>query len=303
MANNLDNFVPEIWSRNVITNIDQVNVAMAAIANTNYEGEISAFGDTVQVRTFGNVTVQNYQRGQTLAPEDLVPTKETLTIDQAKAFVFDVDDLDKVQNDIDAIQGYTGRAGVAVSNNMDTYAMSFYSSAHSSNQLSNSGSAYDVSANTSGTAIYELLVNAGVALDNFNVPSDQRWVIVSPYVKGLLLKSTTYLIRATDLGDSIVSTARIEMTARQAMSRGYLGQAGGFDVWTSTNLATNGNNRYLLYGQGKPLSFAAQIQPGSVEAIRLQDTFGTRVRGLVLYGGKVFAEDSKRLGYIYVDNS
>lgn len=303
MANNLDNFVPEIWSRNVVANIDQVNVAMAAIANNNYEGEIAAFGDTVQVRTFGNVTVQNYQRGQTLSPEDLAPTKETLTVDQAKAFVFDVDDLDKVQNDISAIQGYTGRAGVAVSNNMDSYAMSFYSSAHANNQLSNGGSAYDISANTAGTAAYELFVNAGVALDTFNVPSDQRWIIVSPYVKGLLLKSTTYLIRASDLGDAIVSTARIGMTARDAMARGYVGQAAGFDIWCSTNLATNGSNRYMLYGQGKPLSFAAQIQPGSVEAIRLPDTFATRVRGLVLYGGKVFAEDSKRLGYIYVDNS
>jgi hypothetical protein len=303
VANNLDNFVPEIWSRNIIANIDQVNVAVGVMANTAYEGEIRQFGDTVHVRTFGNVTIGDYQRGQQIAPQDLVPVKETLTVDTARYFTIDVDDLDAAQNDINAIQGYTGRAGVAMSNDIDSYLFAFTASANADLKISNSGSAIDVSTNTAGTAMYELAVTAGVSLDEKNVPPDNRWLVVSPYVKGLLLKSTTYLIRATDLGDSIVTTARIGMTARQAMQRGYLGQMAGFDVWVSTNLLTNGANRYLPYGQGKPVSYAAQIPPGSLESVRLQDSFGTRIKGLMLHGAKVFDEDAKRLGYIYVDNS
>lgn len=38
MPNNLDAFVPEIWSRRVIANIDQNNVALNFV-NTDYEGE------------------------------------------------------------------------------------------------------------------------------------------------------------------------------------------------------------------------------------------------------------------------
>lgn len=302
MPNNLDAFVPEIWSRRVIANIDQNNVALNFV-NTDYEGEIRAFGDTVQVRTFGSITVQDYTRGETIASESLVPTKESLSITTAKYFAFEVDDLDKAQNDINAIDGYTQRAGVALSNAVDTFIFGAYASAHTSNQQSNGGSAYDITANTAGTAVYELAVTCGQNLDNFDVPTDQRWMVVSPYVKSLLLKSTTYFIRATELGDAIVSTARLGMGAREAMGRGYLGQMAGFDVWVSTNLPTNGANKYVVYGQGKPISYAAQIPVGTVEALRLENTFATRVRGLLLHGKAVFAEDSKRLGYLYVDNS
>ena len=80
-------------------------------------------GDTVQVRTFGSITVQDYQRGLPIAAESLVPLKETLTIDKAKYFAFDVDSLDVAQNDINAIDGYTRRAGVALTNAIDSYAL------------------------------------------------------------------------------------------------------------------------------------------------------------------------------------
>ena len=125
MANNLNNFVPEIWSKNIIENINQVNVAMNFV-NTDYEGEIRNFGDTVQVRTFGNITIQDYERGNPLAPENLVPSIETMSINTAKYFAFDVDDLDVVQNDISAIQGYTRRAAVSMSNAIDSYLFGFY---------------------------------------------------------------------------------------------------------------------------------------------------------------------------------
>lgn len=302
MPNNLDNFVPEVWSRRVIANIDQNNVALNFV-NTDYEGEIRDFGDTVQVRTFGNVTVQDYTRGQSVAPEDLVPVKESLTINTAKYFAFDVDDLDKAQNDIDALQGYTARAGVALANNVDTYIFGSATSAHTSNVVSNGGSAIDITPNTATTAMYELAVSAGLNLDNFDVPTDGRWLVVSPYAKSILLKSTSYFIRATEMGDAVVATARLGRGAREAMGRGYIGQMAGFDVWCSTNLAGTATGKYAMYGQGKPIAYAAQIPVGTVEALRLEGTFATRVRGLLLHGKQVFAEDSKRLGYIYVDLS
>src|SRR5206468_12519998 len=111
MPNNLSAFIPQVWSRRIIANINQINVAMAVMANSDYEGEIKAAGDTVQVRTFGNITVQDYVRGEPISAESLVPVKETLTVDKAKYFAFDVDSLDVAQNDIDAVDGYTRRAG------------------------------------------------------------------------------------------------------------------------------------------------------------------------------------------------
>ena len=301
MANNLDAFIPEIWSRRVIANIDQVNVALNFV-NRNYEGEIREQGDTVRVRTFGNIIVGDYTRGSTIAPQSMVPTMETMTIDTSKYFAIDLDDLDRAQNDINALAGYTQRAGVAMSNAIDTFVFGAYSLAYSANVISNGGSAIDITSSTATTAVWELMIDAQTRLNNLDVPRNNRWIIVTPYVESLLLKSTTYFVRASALGDRVVTTARFD-GGMAGNTPGFVGQVAGFDVYTSNNLPTNGANRYCLYGQGTPISYAGQIPQGTMEAMRLENTFGTRVRGLLLHGKAVFAEDSKRLGYIYVDNS
>jgi hypothetical protein len=101
------------------------------------------------------------------------------------------------------------------------------------------------------------------------------------------------------MGDTVVKSARPGMTAGTAPN--YLGTLGDFDVYWSNNLKRNGANRYMPFGVGRPISYANQLQ--EVERLRLESTFANAVRGLILHDGKVFSEHSKRLGYIYVDNS
>lgn len=299
MANNLDAFIPEIWSTRIIQNIDQLNVAMMLAANTDYEGEIRQAGDTVQVRTFGDVTVQDYQRGMTISYEDLSPTRETLTVDTSKYFAFNVDDLDRAQNDIGALDGYTRRAAVSLAEHIDSYIFSFHSSANTNNVLTSSGSAYDISTST----VYPLIVSAGLALDRQDVEQSGRWMVVTPYFKSLLLQDTTYFIKGSTLGDTVLTTGRFGATAQQMTAQGFIGQIGNFDVYVSNNLPKSGSNFRCVFGQGKPVSYAAQIPPGTLEALRLETTFATAIRGLLLHGGKVFSEHAKKLGTILVDNS
>jgi len=301
MANNLSAFTPQVWSRRIIANINQINLAKAVLTNSDYEGEIKDAGDTVQVRTFGSITVSTYTRGATIVPQALAPVKETLVINNAQYFAFDVDSLDVAQNDINAIEGYTQRAGVAMSNTVDTYCMSFVLSGNASNTIGTAAAPVAITPDTSGTAVYELLVQAGKKLDQQNVPSNERWAVVTPYFKSLLLQSTKYLIRATDLGDAIIQTSKMKATDAQRV--GFFGQVASFDVYSSNNLPTNGTYWANAYGQGKRITYAAQIPPSTLEAIRLQDTFATRVRGLLLQGGQVFAEDAKALGVIYTTNA
>jgi len=298
----LTNFIPQIWSRNLVKNIDQNNLALAVMTNSDYEDEIRDFGDTVQVRTYGSITVSPYARGTTLVPQTLAPVKETLVINDSQYFAFDVDSLDIAQNDINAIQGYTGRAGVAMSNAVDTYVMGkALSGVLAANKVGTAAAPINITPDAAGTAVYLQLVAAGLLLDTQSVPAQGRWALVTPYFKSLMMQSTTYFIRATDLGDSIVQSANLRVS--DAMRVGFIGQAAGFDVYSSTNLPTNATYWANLFGQGKPVCYAAQIPPGTLEVLRLETTFATRVRGLLLEGAQVFAEDSKRLGVIYTDNS
>ena len=301
MANDLSAFIPQVWSRRIIENINQVNLAKSIMTNSNYEGEIQTAGDTVQVRTFGSITVSTYTRGLPIVPQSLTPVKETLVVNNSQYFAFDVDSLDIAQNDVNAIDGYTRRAGVAMSNAIDSFVMSKVLSANAANVIGTTAAPIAITPDTAGTAVYELLVKAAKNLDSLNVPADARWAILTPFFKSLVMTSTKYFIRATEMGDAIVRTAGI--SASEATRVGFIGQAGGFDCYMSNNLPTNATYWANAYGQDKPISYAAQIPPSTLEAIRLETTFATRVRGLLLQGAQVFAEDSKKLGVIYTTNA
>lgn len=289
MANNLDAFVPEVWSKQIIQKIDQINV-MLPFANRDYEGEIRQQGDTVNVRTFGNVNLFSYQRGGGITDTDLTPIKESLTINDAKGFQIVVDDLDKVQNDIDAMAGYTERAAVALNNEIERKLLSYYSLTNSSNRVTNGGSAYTVSASNA----YTLLVDAAKTLDEQNVPAQDRWAVLTPTYKAFLNKDTTYSIRATELGDQIV----MDGAAARSDAPGYFGTYAGFKLYMSTQVPTTASGRYCQFGQGKRITYASQLR--NMEAIRLERTFGTAVRGLMLHDGTVFTENAKAFGYILI---
>lgn len=76
------------------------------VTNTDYEGEIKNEGDRVRVRTLGKLTLSDYTKGMTLVAQELAPTYEDLIVDQQKYFKFVVDDIDKLQNDVDTINKY-----------------------------------------------------------------------------------------------------------------------------------------------------------------------------------------------------
>lgn len=303
MANNLAAFIPQIWSTNIVQRLNQINV-MLPLVNRDYEGELKAAGDTVFVRTFGDVTLQTYVRGQPLVYDDLSPTKESLVITTSQSFAFAVDDLDTAQNDINALDGYTDRAVVALNNAVEQKLLSKFALAISANQISNSGSAITISTSNP----YTTLVQAQAALDAQNVPQQGRWCVVSPIYKSFIVRDSTYFVRATDLGDIIVTSGRVPdaeeaggyryRTMNEAQEMGFFGRAAGFDMYMSTALPTDSGGKYCEFGQGFPISYASQIR--ELEAIRLESTFATAIRGLLLHDCTIFNEHAKKFGTIYI---
>lgn len=55
----LTNFLADVWSKKLLKIFDK-SVVMANLVNRDYEGDISNFGDTVFIRTFGDVTNAHY---------------------------------------------------------------------------------------------------------------------------------------------------------------------------------------------------------------------------------------------------
>lgn len=97
----------------------------SVISNNKYEGQIKDSGDRVRVRTSGRISLSTYTKGMQLVKQELTPTSEDLIIDQQQYFSFGVDDVDKIQNDINAISEYAANAKRDMSELIDTDLLSY----------------------------------------------------------------------------------------------------------------------------------------------------------------------------------
>ena len=117
----LDNFIPEIWSARLLKHLDG-KLVFKQLVNTEYEGEIRNFGDTVRVNRIGDITVGTYTKGADIGdPEELTSDQLLLTIDQFKYFNFYVDDVDSAQQNPKIMDDAMKRAAFALSNEVDKY--------------------------------------------------------------------------------------------------------------------------------------------------------------------------------------
>lgn len=265
MANNLSNFIPEIWSKKLSLLLDKSGVMMQCV-NRDYEGEIKNSGDTVHIRTFGDVTVKTYSGSITY--DDLTSPTQELLIDQKKYFAFKVDDISKAQANINIMAGYLERAKVAIDLAKDSFLLAKHADVPAGNIVGAEGTPISLSANT----IYSNFVDLAKRLKKSNaISKGQRpWVIINPDIEAVLIQADEF-IQATNQGDKTIR-------------EGSIGRIAGMDVLVCTNLEAVGGKYYVMAGTNNAVTFASQVV--EVESIRLQDSFDTAVRGLYVYGAK-----------------
>ena len=122
----------------------------------------------------------------------------------------------------------------------------------------------------SGKTIYGNVVDARTKLSTVHVPTEGRWLLVSPEIYGLLLKSPEF-IKASDLGDAVVQT-------------GAVGRIAGFTVFEDSTLGEN-----VEYIAGHPNWFAF-IDEWAVP-VHVQDLNGSSkyIGASAVKGRKVYA--------------
>jgi hypothetical protein len=86
-------FLPSVYSKKVLNFFRKASV-VEAITNTDYAGEISAYGDSVKIIKEPVISVSDYTRGADTNATPLTDAEITLVVDSAKAFKFIVDDIE-----------------------------------------------------------------------------------------------------------------------------------------------------------------------------------------------------------------
>ena len=274
------NFIPEIWSAKLIENFYDATV-LAAIANTDYEGEIKSMGDTVNIRTTPDLTIRSYEKGMTLTVERPDKPKIQLVIDQGEYFAAIEDDVDKVQADINLMDTWSRDASEKMKIKIDQNVLTgMLTGIAATNKGATAGRiSADINLGTSGaplaidkTNVLDLMVDMGTVLDEANAPEAGRFIVIPAKMAGLVKKS--------DLKDASISG-----DGTSILRNGRLGMIDRFTVYVSHNLNLSAGKFDIVAGHKMGLTFASQMT--EMESIRAETTFGNIIRGLQVYGYKV----------------
>ena len=280
------NFIPEIWSGKLIENFYDATV-LAAISNTDYEGEIRQFGDTVNIRTTPEITIRDYVKGQTLTVENPDKPKLQLVIDKGEYFACVEDDVDKVQSDINLMDTWSKDASERMKIKIDQRVLTdILPGIASTNKGATAGeqsASFNLGTNaspltvtkdgaSSTTSVVDLLVDLGTVLDEANAPEMDRFVVIPAKMAGLIKKSE--LKDASLTGDSM-----------SIVRNGRLGMVDRFTIYVSHNLNVSSGKYSIIAGHKMGFTFASQMT--NMETIRSESTFGNIIRGLQVYGYKV----------------
>jgi hypothetical protein len=288
-------YIPEIWSGKLIEKF-YASTVLAAISNTDYEGEIKGHGDKVHIRTKPTITIRAYLADAALELERPQGNKVVLNIDQGNYFNTILDDVMKVQSDISLMSMWSEDAAEQMKIVIDrAVLLGIKDQAAAANRgltagaitgminLGVTGTPLSVVSSLTGAGagdveILTVMLRLGQALDEQNIPESGRWIIMPTWA--------ATMVKRSELRQAYLSGDGVSM-----LRNGRLGMVDRFTLYTS-NLLPFGSaaglaaSEFLIYaGQSHALTFATQMT--EMETLRSELTFGQIMRGLQVYGYKV----------------
>lgn len=283
-------FIPEIYSKKVQIALRKAAVA-EAICNTDYMGEISQYGDTVNIIKEPQITVNDYTRGLAVSSTALTDQELVLTIDQAKSFSFKIDDLEKRFSHVNFQAIASDNAAYKLRDAMDSNIMAAISAgAGVTTGMGTTSVPIDIGFGSGEVDPLNQMALAAKELDENNVPEEGRWFVAAPEWYNVLSNTASKLLT-------------VDFNAGQGSIRNGLVASGllrGFQMYKSNNLPTNDLSAATpagsatapeaLFGHISAVSAASAMN--KVETVRDTSTFSDIVRGLMVWGRKVLRDDS-----------
>jgi hypothetical protein len=173
--------------------------AAGGVINRDYEGEISDFGDTVHITSLVDPTIGTYTAHTDITVEDIDDLDQILLINQSKYFAFEVDDIEKRQAKGEVMSQQAIAAAWKLRDVADKYVAGLMATGVAA------GNVIAEQTVTKDTA-YDVLVDLGTKLDEADVPTENRWAVITPKYHGLLLKDPRFIAAGDAQGASVRTT-------------------------------------------------------------------------------------------------
>ena len=256
-------FKPEVWAELTNRNLNK-QLVFGALANRNYEGKIENMGSSVRVPSIGSVTVGDYTGADITFQED-TGAYQTININKAKYFALKMDDVDKAQAIPGVIEALTDQAIYEMADVVDTELAKLYAKCKSK------------VAGVIGTdKVSDKIIDLAVKMDEDNVPTANRWLVISPEIYGQLIKEVP-----------TISKGENTLGINQSY---FIGSWGGFTIYKSNNVQRTAKKYHCMAGVSAGLTLAMQIN--KMEAGRFEKSFGEYVKGLQLFGCDVMETET-----------
>ena len=284
------NFLPIIYSQKVQKFFRTASV-VEDITNTDYAGEIENFGDTVNIIKEPTITVSSYTRGGQINIQNLADDQLQLTVDQANAFAFKVDDIEERQSHINFEALATSSGAYALKDSYDENVIAaMFSGAGTT--VGSDGSGTDTGFGSSETDPTDILANSAKRLHAADVPTDNRWFLGTPEFYEQLGQASAKLMDASVTGDG---------TSPLRNGSVLNGLVNGFKLYMTNNFAASSTSNYykVLYGHMSSTATANAI--AKTEVVRDPDSFADIVRGLHVFGRKVLRSEALQCRHLLID--
>lgn len=307
-------FIPVLWSAKLNAQFYAASV-YGDIANTDWQGEISAMGDKIIINQAPAISVSNYTVGSGVSYEVPTPSTIEMVIDKAKYFAFQINDVLEYQAKPALLDMFSADAAermrIAIDSNVLYHTFNQGAAANKGATAGVKSASYDLGTDgapvalTKDNVLQKILEMASV-LDEQNVPDSDRYLVIDPYTRTLLLQSN--LAQAQFMGDA-TSAVRNGLIGTIDRFKVYVtnqlpkASAGTDTPWVSGDGAENSvtstgdvKRRAIIAGHKSAITFASQVT--KMETVRNPTDFGDYIRSLNVYGFKVVKPEALVLAVV-----
>jgi hypothetical protein len=238
-----------------------------------------------------------------LAYEIPAPSTISLTINKGKYFGVNVNNVLELQAKPKLMDVFTNDAAMQMKIKIDQDVLAgTFNQGAATNQGATAGKisgAFNLGTDSSAVTltaanILQNITALSSVLDEANVPETDRWLVITPTERQILMQSN--LAQAQFMGDgtSVLRNGKIGQIDRFTVYvSNLLPRASAGQDWTGGVSAGTVKRHAIMAGHKSGITFASQI--AKVESLQNPNDFGTLIRGLNVYGYKVAQADAVAL--------
>ena len=221
-------FIPTLWASKLNRKF-YTSTCLTEITNTDFQGDISNLGDKVVINNVPDIAIADYKIGGDLNYAVPTPSTVELVIDRAKSFQFQVNDVIAHQSKPNMMETFSNDAAMQMKIAIDKAVIHGDSAAlpgiSSTADAANQGATAGVkTASTTWAPLPPIALTGSNVLQTLTAlcwragrakrPETDRWLLMDPYTRNLLMQSN--LAQAQFMGDdkSMVRNGKIGMIDR-----------------------------------------------------------------------------------------